>query len=42
MLVLPFAYLFHLAFERPFMSKPGTKIKTEAQAEAAAITSPAP
>ena len=36
------AYLFHLAFERPFMTKPGVKIKTEAQAEAAAIASPAP
>ncbi len=42
MLVLPFAFLFHLAFERPFMSKPGIKIKTEAQAEAAAIVNPAP
>ena len=36
------AYLFHLAFERPFMTKPGVKIRTEAQAEAAAITNPAP
>jgi peptidoglycan/LPS O-acetylase OafA/YrhL len=33
------AYLFHLAFERPFM--PG-RPKTERQAEAAAIVSPAP
>ncbi len=36
------AYLFHLAFERPFMSKPGVKIKTESQAEAAAVINPAP
>lgn len=34
------AYLFHLAFERPFMSKPPPK--TEKQAEVAAITNPAP
>ena len=42
MLVLPCAYLFHLIFERPFMTKPGVKIKTEAQAEAAAVVNPAP
>lgn len=37
------AYLFHLAFERPFMSKSGKPaIRTERQAEAAAIESPAP
>ena len=36
------AYLFHLAFERPFMTKPGVKIKTDAQAEAAAAVNPAP
>ena len=36
------AYLFHLVFERPFMTKPGVKIRTEAQAEAAAIANPAP
>lgn len=35
------AYGFHLVFERPFMMKPGVKIKTEAQAEAAAIVNPA-
>ena len=34
------AYLFHLAFERPFMSNPSPK--TEKQAEAAAVASPAP
>lgn len=34
------AFLFHLAFERPFMSSPPPK--TERQAEAAAIVSPAP
>jgi peptidoglycan/LPS O-acetylase OafA/YrhL len=34
------AYIFHLAFERPFMSKPAPK--TERQAEVAAITNPAP
>ncbi|MGI4790213.1 MAG: acyltransferase family protein [Janthinobacterium lividum] len=40
---LAISYLFHLVFERPFMnSKPGVKIKTEAQAEIAAIESPAP
>ena len=36
------AYLFYLTFERPFMTRPGVKIRTEAQAEAAAIVSPAP
>lgn len=36
------AYVFHLIFERPFMTKPGVKIRTEAQAEAVAITNPAP
>ena len=41
-LLLGVAYLFHLAFERPFMSKPGVKIKTEAQAEFAAAANPAP
>lgn len=41
-LILGVAYLFHLAFERPFMSKPGVKIKTEAQAEIAAAANPAP
>ncbi len=41
-LVVAVAYLFHLAFERPFMTKPGVKIKTEVQAEAAAIVNPAP
>ncbi|BDI30086.1 hypothetical protein CCAX7_21370 [Capsulimonas corticalis] len=34
------AYLFHLAFERPYMSKPAPK--TERQAEVAAIVNPAP
>ena len=34
------AYIFHLAFERPFMSKP--KPRTEEQAEIAAVVSPAP
>ncbi len=38
-LCLGLAYLFHLAFERPFM--PGHP-KTERQAEAAALISPAP
>ena len=38
-LCLGLAYLFHLAFERPFM--PGHP-KTERQAEAAALVSPAP
>ena len=38
-LCLVLAYLFHLAFERPFM--PGHP-KTERQAEAAALVSPAP
>lgn len=38
-----FAYIFHLAFERPFMSKPGKAApKTEYQAEVAAVESPAP
>ncbi len=37
------AYLFHLVFERPFMSKPGKPaIRTEREAEVAAIESPAP
>ena len=37
------AYGFHLAFERPFMSKPGQPApRTEREAEAAAIDSPAP
>ena len=37
------AYGFHLVCERPFMSKPGKPApKTERQAEAAAIESPAP
>lgn len=37
------SYLFHLAFERPFMSKPGQSApKTERQAEVAAIINPAP
>ena len=37
------AYGFHLAFERPFMSKPGKPaVRTEREAEAAAIESPAP
>ena len=39
-LIIACAYLFHLAFERPFMSKPAPK--TEKQAEAAAVFSPAP
>lgn len=39
-LSLVFSYLFHLVFERPFMSKPAPK--TESEAEAAAIVSPAP
>lgn len=34
------AYLFHLAFERPFMGRPTPK--TKRQAEVAAIVSPAP
>ncbi len=34
------SYLFHLAFERPFMSKPAPK--TEQEAEAVAISAPAP
>lgn len=41
-LIIAVAYLFHLAFERPFMSKSGTKIKTEAQAEIVAVENPAP
>ncbi len=41
-LIVAASYLFHLAFERPFMTRPGVKIKTEAQAEAAAVFSPAP
>ncbi len=41
-IVLCASYLFHLTFERPFMTKPGVKIKTEVQAEAAAIVNPAP
>ena len=41
-ITLCIAYVFHLVFERPFMTKPGIKIKTEAQAEAAAIANPAP
>ncbi len=41
-IIVSIAYLFHLAFERPFMTKPGVKIKTEVQAEAAAIVNPAP
>ncbi len=41
-IVLCASYSFHLAFERPFMTKPGVKIKTEAQAEVAAIVNPAP
>ena len=41
-LIVAVSYLFHLAFERPFMTRPGVKIRTEAQAEAAAITNPAP
>ncbi|MGI4790214.1 MAG: acyltransferase family protein [Janthinobacterium lividum] len=42
-IVIVAGYLFHLAFERPFMnSKPGVKIRTEAQAEIAAVESPAP
>ena len=37
------AYLFHVVFERPFMSKPGKPApKTERQAELAAVESPAP
>ncbi len=39
-LIVACAYLFHLAFERPFMSKPAPR--SEAQAEAAAVISPAP
>ena len=39
-LIVGAAYLFHLAFERPFMSQP--KPKSEAEAEMAAIVSPAP
>lgn len=38
--IICLAYLFHLAFERPFMSKPAPR--GERQAEAAAIVSPAP
>lgn len=34
------AFVFHLAFERPFMSRPAPK--TEREAEVAAIVSPAP
>lgn len=41
-LIIACAYGFHLACERPFMSKPGVKIKTGPQAEAAAIINPAP
>ena len=40
--VVTLAYVFHLAFERPFMSKPGSKIKTEKEAELAAAINPAP
>lgn len=37
------AYLFHRVFERPFMSKPGRPApRTEQEAEAAAVESPAP
>ena len=36
------AYLFHLAFERPFMSKPGQPApRTEREAETAAAALPA-
>ncbi len=42
LITLGMAYLFHLAFERPFMTKPGVKIRTQTQAEAAAIVNPAP
>ncbi len=38
--LIALSYLFHLVFERPFMSSPAPK--TERQAEAAAIVSPAP
>ena len=41
-LTVGIAYVFHLIFERPFMTKPGVRIKTEAQAEAVAIVNPAP
>jgi peptidoglycan/LPS O-acetylase OafA/YrhL len=41
-LIVAAAYLFHLAFERPFMTKSGVKIKTEAQAESVAVVNPAP
>lgn len=40
--IVGIAYLFHLAFERPFMSKSGASIKTTAQAEAVAAVNPAP
>jgi peptidoglycan/LPS O-acetylase OafA/YrhL len=39
-LTVAFAYIFHLIFERPFMTKPAPK--TEHQAEVAAVVSPAP
>ena len=41
-LIIACAYLFHLLFERPFMSKPGVKVTTDTQAEIAAAVSPAP
>ena len=39
-LIAACAYVFHLAFERPWMTKPGIKIKTTAQAEAVAACAP--
>lgn len=39
-IVVGISYLFHLAFERPFMSKPAPK--TKAQAESMAVINPAP
>ena len=41
-IVLCASYAFHLAFERPFMSKSGRRIKTEREAEIAAVVNPAP
>ena len=40
-LIVAASYLFHLVCERPFMTRSGVKIKTEAQAEAAAALNPA-
>lgn len=42
-ILIGIGYLFHLTFERPFMSSPGRPgPKTERQAEVAAVVNPAP